>query len=261
MDHVSKTRGTCQHSIRLSDSKPTPAFLVPCSPESVAPSNARAVGAEYRNVLYAYQCIRLAYSGLQTVVPPRWSSKSISTPLYSSSVPSLHHLPSCHSFNLVPSSNLASAPTSYLNLCTNLHVALPVLPFFPLMLLLLPIFLTTVTLPSLITADCCRTSSNGYCPDGTASTTYCGVGSCNIFGCNCEGGEFQGQHSHATLLAVPDACLRIIPPASFHTLAPSSSTQAFTGSSSRRTFLHIRAQSLQAPASPLPPHPTACYSH
>lgn len=41
---------------------------------------------------------------------------------------------------------------------------------------------------SFVRADCCDTSYDGYCPDGTEATHYCGVGQCNLFGRNCDGG-------------------------------------------------------------------------
>jgi hypothetical protein len=43
-----------------------------------------------------------------------------------------------------------------------------------------------------VTADCCYKVTNCCCRDGTAGTPYCGVGRCNIFGCNCRGGCRQG---------------------------------------------------------------------
>ncbi|KAL1647134.1 hypothetical protein SLS58_002905 [Diplodia intermedia] len=36
-------------------------------------------------------------------------------------------------------------------------------------------------------ADCCYPTNN-ICSDGTEPTPYCGYGSCNVFGCACEGG-------------------------------------------------------------------------
>ncbi|RAQ62226.1 hypothetical protein COH20_003054 [Aspergillus flavus] len=38
------------------------------------------------------------------------------------------------------------------------------------------------------TQDCCHADKNGRCEDGTQGTPYCGYRSCNIFGCNCDGG-------------------------------------------------------------------------
>lgn len=46
-------------------------------------------------------------------------------------------------------------------------------------------------------------SYNGYicftdiCYDGTKRTPYCGVGKCNIFGCNCDGGCRRGTEASA----------------------------------------------------------------
>lgn len=54
-------------------------------------------------------------------------------------------------------------------------------------------------------ADCCHTSCGWVCfgrtceptvcSDCTAGTPYCGYGSCNIFGCNCDGGCRTGDCS------------------------------------------------------------------
>ncbi|RWS09830.1 uncharacterized protein B4U79_11454, partial [Dinothrombium tinctorium] len=43
----------------------------------------------------------------------------------------------------------------------------------------------------LVVAVCCRTT-NGICADGKKGTPYCGYGSCNMFGCNCDGGCREG---------------------------------------------------------------------
>lgn len=33
-----------------------------------------------------------------------------------------------------------------------------------------------------------NTCTADVCYDGTRKTSYCGIGKCNIFGCNCDGG-------------------------------------------------------------------------
>lgn len=43
-------------------------------------------------------------------------------------------------------------------------------------------------------ADCCY-KDEGYCRDGTMGTPYCGVGPCNVLGCDCDGGEFLTPHT------------------------------------------------------------------
>lgn len=56
---------------------------------------------------------------------------------------------------------------------------------------------------SVALADCCYPvcSTNGecHCADGTPATPYCGVGKCNIFGCNCDGGMFSNSLSDVNL--------------------------------------------------------------
>ncbi|KAI9557806.1 hypothetical protein GHT06_014555 [Daphnia sinensis] len=44
----------------------------------------------------------------------------------------------------------------------------------------------------LVDADCYYKVTDCCCRDGTAVTLYCGVGRCNMFGCNCEDGCRQG---------------------------------------------------------------------
>lgn len=64
-----------------------------------------------------------------------------------------------------------------------------------------------------IAADCCTNYLTFYyhcgqqyncykylCYDGTEATYYCGVGGCNIFGCNCAGGCRQGTPESAKRL-------------------------------------------------------------
>jgi hypothetical protein len=73
-------------------------------------------------------------------------------------------------------------------------------------LTLLAITLLSIKLLSTIKSsksECCSTpikcevgSETTYrCYDCTPSTYYCGVGKCNIFGCNCDGGCRQGNSS------------------------------------------------------------------
>lgn len=46
------------------------------------------------------------------------------------------------------------------------------------------------TLAAQSLADCCLPLYGlGMCEDGTLSTPNCGLGKCNIFGCDCDGGE------------------------------------------------------------------------
>lgn len=66
------------------------------------------------------------------------------------------------------------------------------------------LFLLSAIIMSLITpskSECCKVpikcvngSKTTYrCYDCTESTIYCGVGKCNILGCNCDGGCRQGD--------------------------------------------------------------------
>nr|WDQ26744.1 venom peptide [Acharia stimulea] len=51
-------------------------------------------------------------------------------------------------------------------------------------------WLTSITLPEGISMRC----HLKVCADGKRKVgTYCGVGSCNMFGCNCEGGCLTGD--------------------------------------------------------------------
>lgn len=68
----------------------------------------------------------------------------------------------------------------------------------------------TLSSASLALADCCRVgpclpdpglSCIQKCGDGTDGTPCCGVGGCNIFCCNCDGGKLPGLYSHIILLS------------------------------------------------------------
>lgn len=39
-----------------------------------------------------------------------------------------------------------------------------------------------------VSAHCCGYDNTGHCADGTGATPCCGVGKCNFFCCNCDGG-------------------------------------------------------------------------
>lgn len=68
---------------------------------------------------------------------------------------------------------------------------------------LLRILIAVASGISLASADCCKAHcANGQrrceryiCDDGTKATPYCGRGPCNIFGCNCNGGNDPGLWS------------------------------------------------------------------
>ncbi len=47
---------------------------------------------------------------------------------------------------------------------------------------------------SLTKNECCSTIYNNYCADGTMGTPYCGLGSCDSVGCNCDGGCRTGWY-------------------------------------------------------------------
>ncbi|XP_065217156.1 uncharacterized protein Diedel [Planococcus citri] len=55
-----------------------------------------------------------------------------------------------------------------------------------------------VMLPSLTTAECCKAVCediplvDALCADCTKASPYCATGSCNMFGCNCDGGCRKG---------------------------------------------------------------------
>lgn len=47
-------------------------------------------------------------------------------------------------------------------------------------------------LSATVFADCCPSlSKTNLCHDATFATPNCGIGKCNIFGCNCDGGKFD----------------------------------------------------------------------
>lgn len=58
-------------------------------------------------------------------------------------------------------------------------------------LLLTILFIYTFVRP--VTSECCRKVCGGRCADSYADSVYCGVGNCNFFGCNCEGGCRKGN--------------------------------------------------------------------
>ncbi len=68
---------------------------------------------------------------------------------------------------------------------TGMMISIGIMPPLYLMVLL------SVSVP--VDADCCRThkldqNDNTICADGSDGTPCCGVGSCNIFCCNCDDG-------------------------------------------------------------------------
>ncbi|XP_044251652.1 LOW QUALITY PROTEIN: protein Diedel-like [Drosophila takahashii] len=49
------------------------------------------------------------------------------------------------------------------------------------------------------------------CADGVAQVgTYCGRGSCNIFGCNCDGGCLEGDWTHSFVQRYRDYGIEIL---------------------------------------------------
>lgn len=48
-------------------------------------------------------------------------------------------------------------------------------------------------LSTLVSAECCDQSGglSGECDDGSDASPCCGVGKCNMFCCNCDGGKIQ----------------------------------------------------------------------
>lgn len=73
--------------------------------------------------------------------------------------------------------------------------------------------LLSLALAAIVSADCCnpvvncRTNFLGIttcyqCGDGTTPTPYCGNGQCNVWGCNCDGGQLRSakprSRSHTT---------------------------------------------------------------
>lgn len=73
--------------------------------------------------------------------------------------------------------------------------------------MLIGILLTINLFDSILLAngDCCYTrfyctqpecAKGRYCADCEVASYYCGVGSCNIFGCNCDGGCRKGNENY-----------------------------------------------------------------
>lgn len=66
------------------------------------------------------------------------------------------------------------------------------------------LFATTVLFGRAL-ADCCDQAGgiSGECADGTDATPCCGVGSCNLFCCNCDGGESHAVQPSNPVLTRP----------------------------------------------------------
>jgi hypothetical protein len=55
--------------------------------------------------------------------------------------------------------------------------------------ILLLLIVVVAQLPSAVDSVCCTTEPSGWCADGyNPPFPCCGVGSCNVFCCNCDGG-------------------------------------------------------------------------